>query len=109
MGFPLPAIVAHATNDRGRGILRGTMSNGQIQSSRTVESEVAQPREFTKAVTAGTIGNVLEWLDFGVYGYFAPLIRDLFFHGSDRLASMFAAFPVLAVGAVSWPIGSVGV
>src|SRR6516162_678646 len=24
-----------------------------------------------KAVIAGTIGNVLEWYDFGVYGYFA--------------------------------------
>src|SRR5437867_9208479 len=107
MGFPLPAIVAHATNHRGRGILRGTMSNAQIQSSRTVESEVAQPREFTKAVTAGTIGNVLEWFDFVVYGYFAPFIGELFFPGSDPLASMFAAFAVLAVGALSRPLGAV--
>ena len=27
--------------------------------------------ENRKAVIAGTIGNVLEWYDFGVYGYFA--------------------------------------
>src|SRR5438093_10476863 len=98
MGFPLPAIVAHATNHRGRGILRGTMSNAQIQPSRTVESEVAQPREFTKAVTAGTIGNVLEWFDFGVYGYFAPFIGKLFFSGCDPLASMFSAFAVVDGG-----------
>jgi len=83
------------------------MSNAQIQPSRTVESEVAQPREFTKAVTAGTIGNVLEWFDFGVYGYFAPFIGELFFPGSDPLASMFAAFAVLAVGALSRPLGAV--
>src|SRR3954447_16423753 len=28
--------------------------------------------EYRKAITAGVIGNVLEWYDFGVYGYLVP-------------------------------------
>src|SRR6266566_2837937 len=83
------------------------MSNAQIESSRAAESEVVQPKEITKAVAVGTIGNVLEWFDFGVYGYFAPFIGKLFFPRSDPLASMFAAFAVLAVGALSRPLGAV--
>jgi MHS family proline/betaine transporter-like MFS transporter len=50
---------------------------------------------------------VLEWFDFGVYGYFAPFIGKLFFPGRDPSASMFSAFAVLAVGALSRPLGAV--
>ena len=39
--------------------------------------------ENRKAVIAGTIGNVLEWYDFGVYGYFATTMSQLFFPGDD--------------------------
>src|SRR5438132_2416059 len=83
------------------------MSNAQIESSRAAASEAVQRKEITKAVAVGAIGNVLEWFDFGVYGYFAPFIGKLFFPRSDPLASMFAAFAVLAVGAVSRPLGAV--
>jgi len=37
-----------------------------------------------KAVIAGTIGNVLEWYDFGVYGYLATTMSQLFFPGEDN-------------------------
>jgi len=30
--------------------------------------------QYRKAITAGVIGNVLEWYDFGVYGYLVPTI-----------------------------------
>src|SRR2546427_10686380 len=83
------------------------MSNAQIESSRAAASEAVQRKEITKAVAVGAIGNVLEWFDFGVYGYFAPFIGKLFFPCSDPLASMFAAFAVLAVGALSRPLGAV--
>src|SRR5580704_14954763 len=60
-----------------------------------------------KAVVTGTVGNVLEWFDFGIYGYFAPFIGRLFFPRSDPLASMFSAFAVLALGALFRPVGAV--
>ena len=43
----------------------------------------ATSAENRKAVVAGTIGNVLEWYDFGVYGYFATTMSQLFFPGDD--------------------------
>jgi MHS family proline/betaine transporter-like MFS transporter len=60
-----------------------------------------------KAVTAGVIGNVLEWYDFGVYGYLVSTISQLFFPSSDPLASLLLTFAVFGVGFVMRPVGSV--
>jgi hypothetical protein len=58
----------------------------------------AMSAENRKAVIAGTIGNVLEWCDFGVYGYFATTISQLFFPGDDKTISLLKAFAVFGVG-----------
>ena len=63
--------------------------------------------ENRKAVIAGTIGNVLEWYDFGVYGYFATTMSQLFFPGDDKTISLLKAFAVFGVGFVMRPVGSV--
>src|SRR5215467_12656253 len=63
--------------------------------------------ESRKAVIAGTIGNVLEWYDFGVYGYFATTISQLFFPGEDPTISLLKAFAVFGVGFVMRPVGSI--
>ena len=38
------------------------------------------------ALAAGGVGNLLEWYDFGLYGYFAPVLARLFFPSDDPLA-----------------------
>ncbi len=60
-----------------------------------------------RAVVAATIGNVLEWYDFTVYGFLAPIIAQTFFPSDDPFASLLSAFAVLAVGYAARPIGSV--
>lgn len=30
-------------------------------------------------IAAGAIGNVVEWYDFSLYGYLAPVLSSLFF------------------------------
>ncbi len=40
------------------------------------------------AILAGVIGNVLEWYDFAVYGYFVPVISQLFFPNQTPLVSL---------------------
>src|SRR6266550_1457840 len=63
--------------------------------------------ENRKAVIAGTIGNVLEWYDFGVFGYLATTMSQLFFPGDDKTISLLKAFAVFGVGFVMRPVGSV--
>src|SRR6266446_208695 len=67
----------------------------------------ATSAENRKAVIAGTIGNVLEWYDFGVYGYLATTMSQLFFPGEDKTISLLKTFAVFGVGFVMRPVGSV--
>ena len=75
-------------------------------------SAVAHPIEQTtgqrrNAILAGVIGNVLEWYDFAVYGYFVPVISQLFFPNKTPLVSLLLTFSVFGVGFVMRPVGSI--
>src|SRR6516225_163748 len=59
-----------------------------------------------RAALAGLIGNVLEWFDFAVYGYFASDIGQQFFPKSSATAQQLLAFGVFAIGFFARPIGS---
>lgn len=73
------------------------------------------PGGHTKVVTrqsplrtalAGLIGNVLEWFDFAVYGYFASDIGRQFFPESSFAVQQLLTFGVFALGFVARPVGS---
>jgi MHS family proline/betaine transporter-like MFS transporter len=66
----------------------------------------AEPAAAKKAVTAGAIGNFIEWYDFSVYGYFAVVIGAQFFPSEDRVASLLASFAVFAVAFFMRPVGA---
>src|SRR5215813_15446822 len=58
-----------------------------------------------RLIIAGIAGNVMEWYDFAVYGYFAQAIGQHFFPSRDQAASVIAAFGVFAAGFLMRPIG----
>jgi MHS family proline/betaine transporter-like MFS transporter len=62
---------------------------------------------YQRAITAGVIGNVLEWYDFGVYGYLVPTLSALFFPSGDPTVSLLLTFAVFGVGFVMRPVGSI--
>lgn len=59
-----------------------------------------------RTALAGLIGNVLEWFDFAVYGYFASNIGHQFFPESDPTAQQFLVFAIFALGFLARPAGS---
>jgi MHS family proline/betaine transporter-like MFS transporter len=58
-----------------------------------------------RIIAAGVIGNVLEWYDFAIYGYFAAAIGRQFFPHEDPVAQVLSAFGVFALGYLMRPIG----
>jgi MFS transporter, MHS family, proline/betaine transporter len=58
-----------------------------------------------RILAAGIIGNLLEWYDFAVYGYFAAAIGHTFFPEQDKVAQALSAFGVFAVGFLMRPVG----
>jgi MHS family proline/betaine transporter-like MFS transporter len=70
-------------------------------------SEVAGNSSRRRVVAAGIAGNVMEWYDFSVYGFFARTIGNLYFPTEDPRTSLIAAYAVFAVGFLMRPLGAV--
>jgi MHS family proline/betaine transporter-like MFS transporter len=58
-----------------------------------------------RVIAAGMIGNVLEWYDFAIYGYFAAQIGRHFFPHEDAVAQLLSTFGIFAVGYLMRPLG----
>ncbi|MGE0224680.1 MAG: MFS transporter [Acetobacteraceae bacterium] len=58
-----------------------------------------------RVILAGAVGNILEWYDFAIYGYFAAAIGRTFFPSESAVAQLLAAFGIFAVGYLMRPIG----
>jgi len=58
-----------------------------------------------KMISAGAIGNILEWYDFAVYGYFATAIGRVFFPKEDPIAQLLFTFGIFAIGYCMRPLG----
>ena len=54
----------------------------------------------------GTLGAAMEWYDFTLYVYLAPVISQLFFPSDNTLDSLLATFGVFAAGYLMRPIGA---
>jgi MHS family proline/betaine transporter-like MFS transporter len=57
------------------------------------------------AVGAASLGNVLEWFDFAVYGFFAAVIGKQFFPSGDEASEVLASFAAFGVGFLARPLG----
>lgn len=68
-------------------------------------SEARMPSR--KIELAGSVGNVLEWYDFAVYGFLAPAMSPLFFPKEDALSGLINTYGIFAAGYLMRPIGGV--
>jgi MFS transporter, MHS family, proline/betaine transporter len=60
-----------------------------------------------RVIVAATIGNVLEWFDFLVYGFFAVTIAEVFFPASDPTVSLLITFAAFGLAYVVRPLGAI--
>lgn len=60
----------------------------------------------SRSVILGTLGNVMEWYDFTIYGFLAAAISANFFPSNDPTAALLSTFAIFGVGFVARPIGA---
>ncbi|WP_428490877.1 MFS transporter [Rhodopila sp.] len=60
-----------------------------------------------RAIGAATIGNVMEWYDFGVFGFLAGSLALNFFPRDDPRTSLLNTFLIFGVGLVFRPLGGI--
>ncbi|MGY4198839.1 MFS transporter [Bradyrhizobium sp. USDA 4520] len=80
------------------------------QSTRQKPEPVLVPadeRLTGRAVLGATIGNILEFYDFGTYSFFAIQIGQAFFPASDPFASLMLSLATFGAGFVTRPIGAI--
>jgi MHS family proline/betaine transporter-like MFS transporter len=61
----------------------------------------------SRMIVAAMIGNVLEWFDFVVYGFFAVTIAEVFFPTGDPTVSMLITFGAFGLAYFVRPLGAI--
>ncbi|MDC6119472.1 MFS transporter [Serratia rubidaea] len=66
-------------------------------------------RRSRQALLAGSVGNFIEWYEFGVYGFLATVIAANFFtlQGENAVTSLILAYAAFALAFFCRPIGAV--
>ncbi|MFF1655195.1 glycine betaine/L-proline transporter ProP [Streptomyces sp. NPDC058255] len=67
----------------------------------TVTDEAAVKR----AVKAASLGNAMEWFDFGIYSYLAVTIGHVFFPSGNGTVQLLSSFATFAVSFLVRPVG----
>ncbi len=63
-------------------------------------------KSYRSIIINSSIGNILEWYDFGLFTIFSALFSRLFFPVNDARSALLATFTVFAVGFLCRPIGA---
>jgi MFS family permease len=76
--------------------------------TRTGQISPATASQSRRALVAGSVGNFIEWYEFGVYGYLATLIAGNFFtlEGQTGLTGLLLTYASFALAFFCRPIGA---
>ncbi|MCE0764180.1 MFS transporter [Pseudonocardia kujensis] len=77
----------------------------RVPTNADVADGTAPPSARRRTLMLTAVGNVFEWYDFTVYGFFAPAIAATFFPKQDSLAALLSTFVVFVVGFLARPLG----
>lgn len=69
-------------------------------------SEAMEPRGLMKVITASSVGTLIEWYDFYIYGAMAVIIAKQFFPQDNPTAAFLAALATFAAGFIVRPFGA---
>jgi len=66
-----------------------------------------KPPSMRRLIVAATIGNVFEWFDFVVYGFFALTLAEVFFPTGNPTVSLLVTFGAFGLAYVVRPLGAI--
>jgi MHS family proline/betaine transporter-like MFS transporter len=64
------------------------------------------PGQGRTAILGSSVGNFVEWYDYGLYGYYASVFATLFFPEGNRVAALLGAFAIFGVAFGVRPLGA---
>lgn len=63
-------------------------------------------RRYLASIISGSLGNILEWYDFGLFSIFSGLFSHLFFPTENKQVALIATFGIFAMGFICRPLGA---
>lgn len=72
---------------------------------RRTDITVTDDRAVKRAVKAASLGNAMEWFDFGIYSYLAVTLGKVFFPSGNDTAQLLSSFATFAVAFLVRPLG----
>jgi len=75
-------------------------------STSAIGSVEQKKTSYVRPVLAGSVGNLVEWYDWAIYAFLAPIFASQFFTSGDQTANLLSAFLVFAVGFFMRPLGA---
>src|SRR6266851_1528470 len=66
-----------------------------------------KPPSMHRLIVAATIGNVFEWFDFVVYGFFAVVLSEVFFPTGNPTVSLLVTFGAFGLAYIIRPLGAI--
>lgn len=73
----------------------------------TTQSADPQPRIKRSIVVAGAVGTLIEFYDYGIYGFVAVFIATKFFDATDPVTALLLTFVTFALTFIIRPIGGI--
>ncbi|MCQ6267611.1 MFS transporter [Fictibacillus sp. WQ 8-8] len=87
---------------RRHAVDRKNSNRLQKEDITVVDTKIAK-----QSILGTSLGNAMEWFDFGIYSYLAVTIGKVFFPEVDSSAQVIYAFATFAVAFIARPIGGV--
>ncbi|MGP3686836.1 glycine betaine/L-proline transporter ProP [Streptomyces sp. IBSNAI002] len=89
---------------RHPGLFRAIRQRRNPRLRRT-DITVTDDRAVKRAVKAASLGNAMEWFDFGIYSYLAVTLGHVFFPSGDDTTQLLSSFATFAVAFLVRPLG----
>lgn len=78
-------------------------SRGRSRSAGDID--VVPPSGLKRTISGTSVGNMMEWYDFGIFAFLVPTISQVFFSGIAPAGSLVATFTIFAAAFVVRPLG----
>ncbi len=89
------------------------MRNAVKKNVPAVQAQILEQPSLQKSILVKTpvflisvLGTILEYFEYAIYGFLAPVLALHFFPGGDPAAALLKTFGIFAVGSLSKPLGS---
>src|SRR5438445_13656792 len=87
--------------------LRTRQGRPEMAADPLTAAALPKPPSMHRLIVAATIGNVFEWFDFVVYGFFAVTLAEVFFPTSNPTVSLLVTFGAFGLAYIVRPLGAI--